>query len=71
MDKLLLRPSEVAETLGFGRSKIYALLASGELPSVRVGTSVRIPVEGLRRWVAERACSAQEPPTQKRVGESL
>ncbi len=59
MDKLLLKPAEAAEALGVGRSKIYALLAAGELPVVRVGHSVRVPHEALRRWVMERA---QETP---------
>jgi len=53
MDKLLLRPVEAAEMLGVGRSTIYALLASGEVPSLRVGRSVRVPVEALRQWVSE------------------
>lgn len=55
MDKLLLRPSEAGDLLGVGRSKIYALLASGEIPSVRVGHSVRVPAEALKRWVARQA----------------
>ena len=55
MEKLLLRPNEAAELLGVGRSTIYALLASGDVPSVRVGRSVRLPLEALRQWVAARA----------------
>ena len=59
MDRLLLRPAEAAEAIGIGRSKIYQLLASGELPSIRVGSSVRVPVDALRAWIerqiAERA----------------
>jgi excisionase family DNA binding protein len=55
MDKLLLRPAEAAELLGVGRSQIYSLLATGELPSVRVGHSVRVPVGALKEWVATRA----------------
>ncbi len=47
MEKLLLRPVEAAEAIGISRSKIYELLASGELPSVRIGASVRVPVEAL------------------------
>ena len=31
MDRLLLRPAEAAETIGIGRSKVYELLASGDL----------------------------------------
>ena len=52
MEKLLLRPAEAAEVLGVGRSKLYALLARGALPSVRVGHSVRVPADALRKWVA-------------------
>ncbi len=49
--KLLFRPAEVAEAIGIGRSKVYALLASGELPSIRIGGSVRVPVNALRAWI--------------------
>jgi excisionase family DNA binding protein len=52
MDRLTLRPVEVGESLGIGRSKVYELLASGELPSIRVGGVVRVPVDALRAWIA-------------------
>ncbi len=56
MDRLALRPAEVATTLGISRSKAYALIASGSIPSIRlgvgVGCSVRVPVESLRAWIA-------------------
>lgn len=54
MEKLLLSPNEVAEALGIGRPKVYSLLSRGELPSVRVGRSVRVHFAGLRRWVEEQ-----------------
>ena len=54
MEKLLLRPVEAAEAIGISRSKIYELLASGELPSVRIGASVRVPVDALRAWIADQ-----------------
>jgi excisionase family DNA binding protein len=55
MDKLLLRPAEAAEAIGIGRSKIYELLARGELPSVRIGSSIRVPVDRLREWIESKA----------------
>lgn len=55
MEKLLLRPAEAAEVLGIGRSKLYELISTGALPSIRVGHSRRIPIESLRRWIAEQA----------------
>jgi prophage regulatory protein len=51
MEKLLLKPTEVAEIIGLGRSKTYELIAKGSVPSVRIGKCVRVPVDGLREWV--------------------
>ena len=58
MDKILLTPSETAEALGIGRTKVYALLAAGELPCVRIGASVRVPIVDLQRWIREHASEA-------------
>jgi excisionase family DNA binding protein len=58
MDRILLRPIEAAEAIGIGRSKVYELLASGELPSIRIGGSVRVPVDALRAWI-ERQLEAR------------
>jgi excisionase family DNA binding protein len=51
MERLLLRPTEAAEVIGIGRSKMYELLARGEMPSMRVGGSLRVPLAQLREWV--------------------
>ena len=53
MERLLLKPSEAMELIAVGRSRIYEMLASGELPSIRVGRSIRIPVKALEEWVAD------------------
>lgn len=59
MERMLLRPVEVAQALGVCRSKAYQLLATGELPGViRIGRSVRISATSLRRWVEEQAAGA-------------
>lgn len=60
IEPLLLRPSEAALALGIGRSKLYALLASGELPVVRIGRCVRIPRDALERWIATQMTAARE-----------
>lgn len=62
MDKLLLRPEEAAVLLGVSRSKMYALLASREVPSVRLGGSLRVPVGRLQEWLGTR-CPADSPET--------
>ena len=52
--RLLLRIPEAAETLAIGRTKIYELIATGELPTIRVGRAVRISVSTLQKWVENR-----------------
>jgi excisionase family DNA binding protein len=59
MDKLMLRPAEAADAIGVSRSKAYELISSGVLPSVRLGGSVRVPVEALRAWIAEQIQQAK------------
>ena len=51
MERLLLRANEAAELLGLGRAKLYMMMASGQLPTVRIGRSVRVPLDKLREWV--------------------
>jgi excisionase family DNA binding protein len=53
-----LRPLEAAQAIGIGRSKIYELLAEGEIPSVRIGGVVRVPVDKLKEWIKSRSASA-------------
>ena len=48
----LLTVVEAARELGISRSKVYELLADGELPSVRIGRTRRIAVTALEEFVA-------------------
>jgi excisionase family DNA binding protein len=52
IDKMLYTPTEAAQALGVSRSTIYVLMATGEVPSVRIGSCRRVPVDELRRYVA-------------------
>lgn len=54
MSALLLRPTEVAELLGLSRSKVFEMLATQELPVVRVGRVVRVPRADLDEWIRQR-----------------
>jgi excisionase family DNA binding protein len=51
-DRVLLRPEEVAEALSIGRSTVFALMRSGELRSVKIGKSRRVPVDAVTEYVA-------------------
>jgi excisionase family DNA binding protein len=54
MDVELLRVEEAARILSIGRSKMYAMIASGEIPSLRVGRrSLRVSTDALRAWIEQ------------------
>ena len=50
--RLLLTVEAAAELLSLGRTTVYELVATGELASVKIGRSRRIPYEALRRFIA-------------------
>ena len=57
MERLLLKPAEFAEAIGVSRSRGYELIERGEVPSVRIGNSVRVPVDALKKWSEQRLAS--------------
>jgi len=69
MTRLLLTVPEAAEALAISRSKLYQLLASGAIASIRIDGSRRIPLTALEEYVtrllAERTaaqCPTTPPP---------
>jgi excisionase family DNA binding protein len=50
---LLLTPEEAALSLRVGRSKVYELMRSGAIRSVKIGGSRRISTTALAEYVAE------------------
>lgn len=49
--RLLLTPADAAKALGISRTRVYELMASGMLRSVKIGRSRRIPVDALAKFV--------------------
>jgi excisionase family DNA binding protein len=49
-----LKVPEVAEVLRIARGRAYELVGSGEIPSVRIGRSVRVSRKELDRWLEEQ-----------------
>lgn len=49
--RLLLRVEEVAEALAVGRSAVYELIRTGQIPAVKIGRSTRVSLESLQRWI--------------------
>jgi excisionase family DNA binding protein len=50
-DRLLLTPTEAADVLGIGRTKVFALIATGELKSIKIGRSRRVPIAACHEFV--------------------
>ena len=59
VERILYRPGEAAEAIGVSRSRMYELLASGEIPSVNVGNVKRVPVDKLREWVEQQVAQGR------------
>ncbi len=57
-----LKVPEVAEVLRIARGGAYELVRSGEIPSVKIGRSVRVSLRELERWLDE-----QRQPSAGRV----
>jgi excisionase family DNA binding protein len=51
----LLNAQDIAVALSIGLSTAYLLLERGELPSIRIGRSVRIRPEDLEEFIESKA----------------
>ncbi|WP_315093228.1 helix-turn-helix domain-containing protein [uncultured Cellulomonas sp.] len=49
--KVLLTPDEAARALGISRSKVYELILTRTLESVKIGACRRVPVDALDAYV--------------------
>ncbi len=55
MEEQLLKNEEVARILHVSRSFAYLLMRRGEIPTVRIGTAVRVRREDLEQYISEKA----------------
>ncbi|HHY33346.1 MAG TPA: helix-turn-helix domain-containing protein [Firmicutes bacterium] len=53
-EKLLLTVTEAAQMCGYSRSFLYEAINRGEIPTIRLGRTCRIPASWLRRWIEEQ-----------------
>ena len=54
-EKLLYRVETAAARCDMGRSKFWELVMAGEIESIKIGRSRRIPAESLRKWIDQMA----------------
>jgi len=51
LPRLLLTPEQAAHALGIGRTKVYELMLTNALDSVKIGTLRRIPADAVVDFV--------------------
>lgn len=54
MDALLLTPEEAAQALAICRARVYELMRAGELGSIQIGASRRVPRQSLRAFIEQK-----------------
>ena len=52
MEKLTVSVDEAAQALGISRAGAFRLAATGELPTIRLGKRVLVPIDALNKLVA-------------------
>ncbi len=62
MEPLLLRVEEAARLIGMGKSKTWDLVNRGDIPSIKIGKSRRVPLAALQRWIAEQTGAQFDEP---------
>jgi len=61
MERVFLRAEEVAKRLQISRAQAYMLIRRGQIPSIRLGRSVRVPEAALDAWIAEQLQDTMKP----------
>lgn len=58
-----VRVPEACRLTGIGRSKLYELIAAGEIEIVKVGTMTLLPVAALTDFIKQRRASVHHQTT--------
>jgi len=58
--RLLLTVVRAAEALNCGRTLVYQLIATGELPVVKLGSLTRVPAESLEDFIKRKTSDIEK-----------
>jgi len=56
--RLVLSIKETAEELGVSRNSVYTLIASGKIPSLRIGTRRLVARAALVEWLSRQSAGS-------------
>jgi excisionase family DNA binding protein len=54
----LLRVRDAADQLNLGINRTYRLVASGDIYSIRIGNTIRVPEDAIDKFIASRQTEA-------------
>lgn len=57
---IAVSPDEAARLAGIGRTTLYAALAKGDLPSIKIGTRRLIMVDAIKDWLRRNEQTSAE-----------
>lgn len=57
-EPILYRPEDAARALNIGRSKLFELLATGQIPSVQIGRARRVSRRALEDFATRMEAAA-------------
>jgi excisionase family DNA binding protein len=57
IEPLLFSVTRVAKLIGFSRTKTYALVQAGRIPSIQVEGRLRVTRQSLDEWIAQASRS--------------
>ena len=56
---IAISPAEAARLVGLGKTKLYEVMGTGELPFLKIGTRRLIRVTDLEAWIERQSGIAQ------------
>jgi len=57
MEKVVYTVEEIATMLGISRTKAYELAKNGDIPVIRIGRCLRVPVVMFEEWLIKQVAS--------------
>lgn len=57
---MMLTAEQAARELGIGRTRVFALIAAGDIRSVKIGASRRIPRTEVARYIEQLLAAASD-----------
>ncbi len=62
IEPICVKVNEAARMIGVGRTKLYELIAAGEVDAIKLGKSTRVTTESLRGLIKRQDMSGQGRP---------